>query len=59
MGTENEFKEMTDEICPLCGDPLIQLYGCGWDYDRLICSRYGCDYDLEFEGTSYPEEDDN
>ena len=30
-----EFKE--NQICPKCGEYMLMMYGCGWDYDRLIC----------------------
>ena len=40
------------QICPKCGESMLMMYGCGWDYDRLICSK--CDYEFEFEFTSYP-----
>ncbi len=25
--------------CPVCGRPMVMLYGCHWDYDRWICMR--------------------
>jgi hypothetical protein len=41
--------------------PLILVYGCGWDYDRLVCpAKVGrfrlCTYELELEETTYPPE---
>lgn len=41
------------QICPKCKSSMLMMYGCGWDYDRLICGR--CDYEHEFKTTSYPE----
>ena len=41
------------QICPKCNKSMLMMYGCGWDYDRLICGR--CDYEYEFETTSYPD----
>lgn len=42
------------QICPKCGKSMLMMYGCGWDYDRLICGR--CDYEYEFKTTSYPDD---
>ena len=28
------------------------MYGCGWDYDRLICGDKDCDNEVEFETTT-------
>lgn len=49
-----KFKEK--QICPKCGKPMLMMYGCGWDYDRLICGNRNCDYEYEFETTSYPND---
>lgn len=38
--------------CPDCGDPIICLWGCGWDYDRLVCSHYNCDWEHEYDTTT-------
>jgi ribosomal protein S27AE len=42
------------QICPKCKSSMLMMYGCGWDYDRLICGR--CDYEYEFKTTSYPDD---
>ena len=42
------------QICPKCNESMFMMYGCGWDYDRLICGR--CDYEYEFKTTSYPDD---
>lgn len=41
--------------CPDCGDPIICLWGCGWDYDRLVCSHYNCDWEHEYDTTVAPD----
>lgn len=46
-----KFKE--NQICPKCKTILLMMYGCGWDYDRLICGNKDCDFEIEFESTSY------
>ena len=43
------------QICPKCNEHMLMMYGCGWDYDRLICGNRNCDYECEFETTSYPD----
>ena len=48
----------TPPRCPICGSHVLQLYGCGWDYDRWVCGRLLCDYEKEFETTTDPEDDD-
>ena len=45
-----EFKE--NQICPICGEYMLMMYGCGWDYDRLICGDKDCDHEVEFETTT-------
>ena len=44
-----------NQLCPSCNSVLLMLYGCGWDYDRLVCSKYGCEYEVEFETTTMYE----
>jgi len=34
------------------------MYGCGWDYDKLLCPECGCDYEIELKTISYPEEEE-
>ena len=47
---------MTNELCPLCGATVLEMYGCGWDVDRLICSTRGCEYEKELKTMTYIEE---
>jgi len=42
--------------CKKCGHDMITMYGCGWDYDRWICPACGCDFEIELETTTMPEE---
>ena len=42
--------------CEKCGPDMIMMYGCGLDYDRLICQARGCDFEIELETTTYPVE---
>ena len=46
---------MTEKTCPKCGAPMHIMYGCGWDYDKMICSERWCDYEIELETISFPE----
>lgn len=39
--------------CPKCGEHVLCVHGSGWDYDLLWCSAYGCDWEHEYESTSY------
>jgi len=47
------------ERCPVCGCSVVDIYGYGWDYDRVVCSRSGCPWELELEITcsNYYEEE--
>lgn len=58
---KNSFPPAT--ICPIHKTPLIKMYGCGWDYDRLICgekttSLNTCLFEVELQESSYPDEQD-
>ena len=49
---------ITDKItpkCPECGEPMLAMYGCGWDTDKFICSQFMCDGEIELDTTTYPE----
>jgi hypothetical protein len=45
--------------CPVCGEDMMFMNGCGWDYDRWLCmKRTGlrlCPGEIELETTTYPE----
>ena len=43
-------------MCPYCKIEMLKLYGCGGDYDRMLCPRIGCSAEIELETSSYPEE---
>ena len=52
--------------CPLCGELMLLMYGCGWDYDKWVCMAKGdrlfevCEGEIELETSTYPEDvDDN
>lgn len=55
-----EIKDLNnhDQYCPIHKEELRVMYGCGWDYDRLLCPICLCDYEIELETTSYPEEEE-
>jgi len=36
-------------VCPECGEELLRMFGCGWDYDRFVCGSKYCDYEIELE----------
>ena len=47
--------------CPLCGNEMLFIHGCGWDYDRWICLYKSDNYrlctgEIELEETTYPKE---
>ena len=44
------------EVCPVCGSKVYLMYGCGWDYDKLICAYRGCGWEYELMTTTYPED---
>lgn len=44
-----------NQKCPECESFMLMMYGCGWDYDRLICPQRGCDGEIELETITYPE----
>jgi ribosomal protein S27AE len=52
MWIEAQFRPEMREYCPRCGSELIAMYGVGWDYDRKVCGKRGCDYEIEFETTT-------
>lgn len=47
--------EEHNQFCPIHKQELRVMYGCGWDYDKLLCPICLCDYEIELETTSYPE----
>jgi hypothetical protein len=55
--SQNKAEKMIDTLCPECGSTMIFMYGCGWDYDRWICSQRGCHGDIELETTTGVEHD--
>lgn len=47
--------------CPICGEKMAFIYGCGWDYDRWVCMEKVdrfiiCEGEVELDETTYPEE---
>jgi len=45
--------------CPECGNEMIFIHGCGWDYDRWVCMYSSDDFrlcigEIELEETTYP-----
>jgi len=42
--------------CPEHKHDMLIMYGCGWDYDRWLCPIRGCEYEIELETTTYPED---
>jgi hypothetical protein len=42
------------KICPKCKEKtLFNMYGCGWDIDRLMCLSRDCDYEEELTTITY------
>ena len=50
-----KFEPDKPEYCADCGERLLVMYGCGFDYDRKICGVRGCHYEVEYESTTEPE----
>jgi hypothetical protein len=44
-------------LCPICGATVLEMYGCGMDVDRLVCSQRGCEYEKELDTITYIEAD--
>ena len=42
--------------CPECGEVALLMYGCDWDYDRILCGRYGCAWEFKYETTTLPDD---
>ena len=55
----NKFLEemAKDEKCPLCGSDILFISGEGWDYDREYCSNRACKYQVEYDTTTYLEDE--
>lgn len=51
-----KFKFKENQLCPECKSIMLMMYGCGWDYDRLICGNRDCDFEVEFDSSTYQEE---
>lgn len=50
--------KITDEPrCPICESEMLKMYGCGWDYDRFVCSQSRCDGEHELNSMTYILED--
>lgn len=47
---------MKKQKCPKCNSLLLKLFGCGWGYDRLLCSNPKCDYEKELKTITYQNE---
>ena len=45
-----------DKECPKCKSAVIFVAGGGWDNDIEFCSTIECDYEVEYETSSYIEE---
>ena len=44
--------------CPHHNKEMILMYGCGWDYDRYLCGEVGCDYEIELDTSTCPDEEE-
>ena len=45
-----------DKQCPKCESAVIFIPGGGWDYDQEFCSNRECDYEVEYDTSSYIED---
>ena len=43
--------------CPICESEMFMMPGCGWDYDRFLCAKRGCDGEIELNSITYVKED--
>ena len=39
--------KILDELCPMCGKPLIEVTTTGFKFCSNIDNEYGCDYEKE------------
>lgn len=53
----SDYKFAEEQICKVCGEVMLMMYGNGWDYDRLVCGSRSCDNEVEFDSTSYYEDE--
>jgi len=42
-------------LCPIHKRKLYRMYGCGYDYDRLLCPEIGCQHEIELSESTYYE----
>jgi len=42
--------------CPKCGSDIIFIVGGGFDYDVEFCSNRKCDYEIEYDESTYLED---
>jgi len=42
--------------CDICGGIMLPMYGCGWDYDRIICAERECHAEIQYPTTTEAKE---
>lgn len=42
--------------CKKCSEPMLMMFGYGWDYDRWLCGTKGCYFEIELKSTTVPKE---
>lgn len=43
-------------VCPCCGSKLLAIYGHGWDYDIIFCSKFACAWEHQYDTTTLIDE---
>jgi len=55
------FKKRIDKNhkCPKCKSVIIFIHRNGFDYDIEYCSDYKCDYEIQYDTSTYINEIEN
>jgi hypothetical protein len=55
FGVMNQFEIAIGQekiVCDICGGVMHPMYGCGWDYDRIICAERDCGAEIVYPTTT-------
>jgi len=44
-------------LCDLCGKRMFPIYGCGFDYDRMLCMAKNCYAEIIYPTSTLPEKE--
>jgi hypothetical protein len=48
-----------EPVCGICGSKMLPMYGCGWDYDHIVCPERDCGAEIMFETTTEAKDKNN